>query len=291
MKVAKSEFALSISEASELLHVSPGILRTWEREGLITPERTKGGHRVYRNVHIRRLRKIIRLYYDEQLNPAAIRRELGPPTESKGDNSYVDEKLGQKLRLLRKQRKMTLVETAKKAKLSASFISALERGNTGVSMESLFRLAEALRTTLPALKGEELPPAKRRFVPADQRPQFVTADKSILIEDIISKPAGMEAEISHIAPGGHSNGVWSHLGQEFVHVLSGELSLWLEPDEYYDLKAGDTLYFHSHLKHSWKNDSQNTTTVLWVNAFLPEYAEVKSESEETGRTPTASRKN
>ena len=64
--------------------------------------------------------------------------------------------------------------------------------------------------------------------------------------------------------------------------------LWLEPDEYYELKAGDTLYFHSHLKHSWKNDSQNKTTVLWVNAFLPEHAEVKSESEETGRSQKTS---
>ena len=283
MKVAKSEYALSIGEVSRLLHVSPGILRIWEREGLITPERTKGRHRVYRQQHVRRLRKVIRLYYNERLNPAAIRRELGRSPEPSAEDSYVDEKLGEKLRMLRKQRKMTLVQTAESSGLSPSFISALERGNTGVSMEALFRLGEALRTTLPTLKGEELPPATRRFVPADQRPRFVTQDKSIIIEDIISKPAGMEAEISHIAPGGHSNGIWSHKGQEFVYVLSGQLSLWLEPDEEYELKTGDTLYFHSHLMHRWKNNSDETTVVLWVNAFLPEYAQVRSESEETGR--------
>lgn len=283
MKVAKSEYALSIGEVSRLLHVSPGILRIWEREGLITPERTKGRHRVYRQQHVRRLRKVIRLYYNERLNPAAIRRELGRSPEPSAEDSYVDEKLGEKLRMLRKQRKMTLVQTAESSGLSPSFISALERGNTGVSMEALFRLGEALRTTLPTLKGEELPPAKRRFVPADQRPRYVTQDKSIIIEDIISKPAGMEAEISHITPGGHSNGIWSHKGQEFVYVLSGHLSLWLEPDEEYELKTGDTLYFHSHLMHRWKNNSDETTVVLWVNAFLPEYAQVRSESEETGR--------
>ncbi len=276
---------MSIGEVSDLLNVSPGILRMWEREELVAPDRTKGAHRVYRDVHLKRLRKIARLFFEEKLNPPAIRRLLGEAQKPEIQENFVDKRLGERLRYIRKQKKLTLADVAKKSRLSSSFISALERGNTGVSLEALFRLAEALGTTIPSLKGSELPPAKRRFVAARGRQKFVTDDKTLIIEDLISKPAGMEAEITQIAPGGHSNGVWSHLGQEFVHILQGELSLWLEPDEFYRLKKGDTLYFHSHLQHRWENESQKKTIVLWVNAALPKDISVNSESQELGRKP------
>lgn len=38
---------MNIKEASEYLHVAQGTLRRWEREGLIKPSRTEGGHRRY----------------------------------------------------------------------------------------------------------------------------------------------------------------------------------------------------------------------------------------------------
>ena len=39
---------LTASEASEYLHVAPVTLRRWEQAGVITPLRTHGGHRRYR---------------------------------------------------------------------------------------------------------------------------------------------------------------------------------------------------------------------------------------------------
>lgn len=38
---------MNIKDASEYLHVAQGTLRRWEREGLIKPSRTEGGHRRY----------------------------------------------------------------------------------------------------------------------------------------------------------------------------------------------------------------------------------------------------
>ena len=73
MNTSESGISLSIGEVSRLLGVSPGILRTWEREALVFPGRTRGGHRTYGERHLRRLRKVARLYCDEKLNPAAIR--------------------------------------------------------------------------------------------------------------------------------------------------------------------------------------------------------------------------
>ena len=268
-----------------MLDVSPGMLRTWEREGLVAPDRTKGSHRIYRDTHIKRLRKIATLYFGERLNPAAIRRELGPVSAPSVQKNYVDANLGMKLRSLRQRKKLTLADLSAKSDLSQSFISALERGNTGVSVEALFRLAEALGTTLPTLKGKEGPVANRRFVPENKRQQFVTDDRSLIAEDLITKPAGMEATMAHIAPGADSDGVFSHKGQEFLYILAGQLSFWLEPDEFYNLKAGDALYLHSHLKHSWKNEGSTTTSVLWVNSALPRNTESLSEFNDTAQNP------
>jgi len=269
---AKSDIALSIGEVSRLISVPPGVLRSWEREALILPDRTEGGHRIYRNHHLRRLRKIARLYFVEKLNPTAIRRELGPEKERRAGN-FVDWALGQKLRSIRKKKGMTLNQTAGKSGLSASFISALERGNTGVSLEALFRLSEALGTTIPSLKGlEETGTATSHFVKADERQRFETDDGLIVIEDLIPKPAGMEAQISTFEVGAESDGEYSHRGQEFLIVLEGQLAFWLEPGTRHDLLPGDVMYLHSHLKHRWRNEGPTPTRVLWVNAALPHSA-------------------
>jgi len=269
MSSSASRISLSIGEVSRLLGVSPGILRSWEREALVIPNRTPGGHRVYGERHLRRLRKVARLYCDEKLNPAAIRREIGEAERAERTDRYVDGQLGANLRSTRKRRNMTLSQASEKSGLSPSFISALERGNTGVSVNSLFRLAEAIGTTLPTLTTNDLDGGKHHFVPAGRRRRFVTDDESLLIEDVIFKPAGMEAEIAHIAPGRDSDGFYSHRGQEFLFILSGELSFWLGPDEFYAMKTGDALYLHSHRPHRWANESRERTSVLWVNAALP----------------------
>lgn len=273
MKPTKSDVTLSISEVSDLVGVSAGILRTWEREGLIAPDRTSGGHRVFRNQHVRRLKRIAKLYFEDKLNPAAIRRILGPAGQP-GVRDHVDAALGEKLRSIRLARKLTLNETSERSGLSPSFISALERGNTGVSLEALFRLAEALGTTIPSLRSAAEEVATQfHFVPGDGRLTYVSDDGRLTIQDIIPKPAKMEASITTIAPNAGSDGAYSHRGQEFVLVLEGELSFWLEPGEFFAMKAGDTLYFQSSLEHTWKNESDSPTRVLWVNAHVPPESE------------------
>jgi transcriptional regulator with XRE-family HTH domain len=264
---------LSIGEVAKILNLSPGLIRTWERERLFKPDRTQGGHRQFRSEHLKKLRLIAKLYCDDGLNPAAIRRELGMNTSEVTISSSPDSDIGKQLRRLRAEKGLTLAETAEASGLSASFISALERGNTGVSLSALFRLAEALGTTIPMLRGEDFAPGERHLTRANERPQFSAEGGRLVIEDIVSRPAGMEAQISYIAPGTNSGSAWSHHGQEFVHVLSGELVITLFPDERFVLGRGDTLYFQSHIEHSWVNE----TIVLWVNAPLPSDARAISE--------------
>ena len=165
------DIPLSIGEVAKILNLSPGLIRTWERERLFKPDRTAGGHRQFRTEHLKKLRRIAKLYCGDGLNPAAIRRELGMNTSEVTIIATPDTGIGTRLRRLRAEKGLTLAETAAASGLSASFISALERGNTGVSLSALFRLAEALGTTIPMLRGEDFAPGERHLTRANERPQ------------------------------------------------------------------------------------------------------------------------
>lgn len=66
-------------------------------------------------------------------------------------------KLGEKLRRIRKNQRLTLVEVSRESELSASFISDVERGNSNPSDESLQKLADCYNTTVDVLlEGVEL---------------------------------------------------------------------------------------------------------------------------------------
>ena len=64
-----------ISVAAELAGMHPQTLRIYERRGLVTPERTRGGNRRYSDQDIETLRRIAELTA-EGLNLEGIRRVM-----------------------------------------------------------------------------------------------------------------------------------------------------------------------------------------------------------------------
>lgn len=67
---------LTISAAAELAGMHAQTLRYYDRLGLVTPERTKGGGRRYSHRDVRDLQEIQRLSQDEGINLAGIKRIL-----------------------------------------------------------------------------------------------------------------------------------------------------------------------------------------------------------------------
>lgn len=65
-----------ISVAAELAGMHAQTLRQYDRLGLVTPERTKGGGRRYTHQDIAALRKIQRLSQDDGVNLAGIKEIL-----------------------------------------------------------------------------------------------------------------------------------------------------------------------------------------------------------------------
>ncbi len=65
---------------SEFPDISISKIRYLEGEGLVTPERTRGGYRLFGEEELERLERILRLQRDEFLPLKVIREELEKPT-------------------------------------------------------------------------------------------------------------------------------------------------------------------------------------------------------------------
>ncbi|MGF1663488.1 MAG: heat shock protein transcriptional repressor HspR [Kineosporiaceae bacterium] len=68
--------AYVISAAAQLAGMHPQTLRQYDREGLVSPARTRGGGRRYSDDDVQRLREVQRLSQEEGVNLAGIRRIL-----------------------------------------------------------------------------------------------------------------------------------------------------------------------------------------------------------------------
>lgn len=275
----------SIGDAAKLAGVSRSLLRLWEKEGLVNPKRTAGGHRLYSTDDVQRLRKIAHLRRVDRLNLVAIRRELGadgssgPPTSSANVGG-----MGQRLRALRTSRGLSLAAVAQQSGLSISFLSAVERGQSNMSVANLFKLADAYGTTVPAL-GSDHPAEQRSVLHPEDRPRYAAGGGHVLIEDLVASPGALEAQHIEILPGGSSEEAYAHPGEEFIYILSGSLSFRIDEREHYSLEPGDTLYFQSTQLHRWWNEGDVPVNLIWINVPLVDQSGTGLERQSAARRP------
>lgn len=273
----------SIGNAARLAGVSRGMLRVWERERLINPGRSPGGHRLYSDDDLRRLREIARLRRMERLNAAAIRRELGVAAEETSPPApAIDFDLAARLRTLRTAQGRSLANVAAACGLSISFLSAVERGQSNISVGNLFKLADAYGTTVPGLNPDHHSEDRDVLHPQD-RPRYVAGHGRVVIEDLITRPGALEAQRIEIRPDGGTEEPYAHPGEEFIYVLSGRLTFWIEETERFQLETGDSLSFRSTRPHRWWNEGETSTTVIWINAPVVESAENSSDRRTSAR--------
>jgi DNA-binding transcriptional MerR regulator len=82
----------SIGAVERMLGIAPATVRNWEeRYGLVKPERSPGGHRLYNRMQVEQLR-FLKERVDEGLQPAEAHRLLGERLERGGDFRSADER-------------------------------------------------------------------------------------------------------------------------------------------------------------------------------------------------------
>jgi len=253
--------SLRISEVAQRVGISSSALRAWEALGLVTPRRTRSKYRVYKEQDVRLLKRAIFLRRARGLNPAAIVHVLKRQgvVSAPGENTASP---GLRFRRLRQRRGLSLAQVARSTGVSVGFLSALERGQMRASIATMRRIARYYGTNILSF----FEPAKdnSRLVGPRERKVLETT-KGVRMELLAWGNTAMEPHLFRIKPGGSSGESYTHEGEEFLHILRGEFEIWLNTDEHYRMKSGDSLYFQSSTPHRWRNPGKSESWLLWIN--------------------------
>ena len=193
----------------------------------------------------------------------AAAKKKGPVVESP------EIRVGLKMKHTRLLKGLTLKQLAELAGCSESLLSRIENGNANPSIKMMHRVALALGMPVSGLFQENVDSSdvvmrhgERPTVGTDQ----VSRGKGSKLEALI--PSGrvnlLSGYINDIEPGGGSEGVLQHEGEEFGYVLDGEIELTVD-NRSYQLREGDSFYFRSERPHSYINNRKKVARVLWVN--------------------------
>ena len=173
--------------------------------------------------------------------------------------------IGEKLRRLRLQRGLTQEEMADRCELSKGFISQVERDLASPSIATLTDMLECLGSGLSSFfndKGDE----KIVFAPGDL---FEKVDEESLKGKITwlipdAQKNQMEPILVEIGPGGESQPLPPHEGEEFGYVLKGSVVL-CTGGKRRRVKAGGSFCLHPTSEHFLINTGKSPAKVLWVS--------------------------
>ena len=184
-----------------------------------------------------------------------------------GKNSTViqedpENTLGERLRLRRKELKLSMKEVAISSGLSIGFISQVERGLTSPSLTSLTAIANFLRSDVTNFLSQ--PKSKSSITRNEERDVYTINKNGLQYERLSDSFPGhtLNSVIIHEMPG-HKTESISHEGEEFFFILEGAITIYID-GVVNILEAGDSLHFDSSRSHSAWNHTNEVTSVLHV---------------------------
>lgn len=162
--------------------------------------------------------------------------------------------IGEKIRLLREQKSLSLRKVAEQAKVSPSLISQIETGRVAPSLSTLRKVALALDVPLFYLVMEDMRENPRLVKEKDRRRVMFPHSGlhyEILHSDFQKK---MGVNIGTLKKGGEtSDELLIHEGEECLVILEGWMKVEVG-EEVIRLEKGDSLYFDSSVPHRLSNE-------------------------------------
>jgi len=252
---------LKIGDVARMVGISPTVIRMWESLGLARPRRTASKYRLYSRDDVRLLKRASFLRKVRGMNASAIVQTLkreglaSPARDGKAGT------IGPRLRQLRIKKGDSLANVANAVGISVGFLSALERSQMTASVGTLRKLARYYKTNI--LDFHDTAESNKHLVRPQER-KMLEAGAGVRMELLAWGNTVMEPHLFRVAAGAGSGESYTHVGEEFLYILKGELQIFIR-DEEYRLRSGDSFYFESAVPHKWTNPGRSETLILWVN--------------------------
>ncbi|OGO77986.1 MAG: DNA-binding protein [Clostridiales bacterium GWB2_37_7] len=179
----------------------------------------------------------------------------------------MQKEIGEKINELRSSKDMTLKDLSEKTSLSVSFLSQAERGLTSIAIITLQKIAEALGVDLNYFFAA--PVANRPMIMRSYEQSVFRVGESNCINSNLGSHLPnrqMDPMIVTILPGQKAEETipYEHQGEEFVYVLEGIFTVFLE-ERQYELYPGDSMHISSTTPHNWANFTNKLVKILSVS--------------------------
>lgn len=181
--------------------------------------------------------------------------------------------IGQKLRALRLRRSMGLVQLGERTGLSSALLSKIENSKLVPTLPTLLRIAMVFDVSLDHFFQNDYRQRVISITRREDREQaFVCEPKDDDIYlltrlDLGSGDRKFQPYLAEFLPANSTNGkAHMHQGFEFIHVLCGALQLLIGTDESV-LRAGDSIYFDSNVRHAYRRLGEEKCTAFMVFAY------------------------
>ncbi|TMS56683.1 helix-turn-helix domain-containing protein [Imbroritus primus] len=167
----------------------------------------------------------------------------------------------------RKLNGLTLEELARRASLTKSYLSKLERGLSSPTLATVLKLAEALNVTVDQLISPRREASAIVVVKSDERAPFSRSPDhhGYIYEAIASERADKSMMPFVMMPPSQLGDapMSSHAGEELIFVVQGEMEVVFE-DRTVHLQQGDSVYFNAAIPHRARSVGKTQAQALVV---------------------------
>jgi transcriptional regulator with XRE-family HTH domain len=178
--------------------------------------------------------------------------------------------LGDCLRKLRFERKLSLTDVSTLTGISKSTLSRVESDQLSLTYEKLLQLCRGLQidlvTLLDPAQGSTRQLGRRAFTqPGQGRDVTVNlVTYSYLCTDLAGKKMTPMTTVIRSGKLTETNGLFKHEGEEFMYVLEGTIELHTEFYETLVLSAGGSVYFDGTMGHGYTSIGDTPAKILCV---------------------------
>nr|WP_320011133.1 helix-turn-helix domain-containing protein [uncultured Desulfobulbus sp.] len=178
--------------------------------------------------------------------------------------------LGGRIKAVRQQQGLSQKELAKRASMTPSSISQIEKNLISPSIPALFRLAESLAVSITTFfEGASALQGNCVFSGLDgvgvafaKGAKGTIAGQRLLPPDITDTVA--DPYLLRIEPGRKlSTHFFNHKGEEAGYLLQGSLTL-LVNGAAQEAHPGDLIYLRKEMPEQWENNGETTAELLWI---------------------------
>ncbi len=180
-------------------------------------------------------------------------------------------KLGERLKEIRKSLGLTLEEASQKNGLARSTLSKIENEQISPTFQAMQKLTNGLQIDIPQLfaSPKQVTATGRRDITrineGKEHPTS-TYEHELLATQLTNKKM-MPFKSKVRARDFSDYSTWiRHDGEEFLLVLSGEITFFSEFYEPVNLQQGDSVYYDANMGHMLISISEQDALILWVTA-------------------------